>query len=95
MSTQVAIAVPGKGFEIVPDEQTQRKFPAILTFDEHGDRLFGNSASSLVCFYRIAAIALFFSDDTSMLFSHADSLPTFFLIRVRVGRYLPPCSQDN
>lgn len=68
MSTQVAIAVPGKGFEIVPDEQTQRKFPAILTFDEHGDRLFGNSASSLVCFYRIAAIALF-SDDTSMLFS--------------------------
>jgi hypothetical protein len=45
---QVAMAKPGLGFEIVVDEQTQRKFPSIVTFDEKGERLYGNSASSLV-----------------------------------------------
>jgi hypothetical protein len=43
------MAKPGLGFEIVPDEQTQRKFPSLVTFDEKGERLYGNSASSLVC----------------------------------------------
>lgn len=38
---------PGQGFDIVPDEQSRRKFPALVTFDENGERLFGNGATAL------------------------------------------------
>eukprot|EP00455_Lapot_gusevi_P038029 TRINITY_DN4264_c0_g2_i1.p1 TRINITY_DN4264_c0_g2~~TRINITY_DN4264_c0_g2_i1.p1 ORF type:complete len:890 (-),score=423.85 TRINITY_DN4264_c0_g2_i1:69-2738(-) len=44
---KVAMVKPGSGFDIVVDEQTRRKFPVLLTFDENGERLFGNGASSL------------------------------------------------
>lgn len=44
---KVAIIKPGKGFEIVTDEENRRKFPALITFDEHGERMIGSGAATL------------------------------------------------
>lgn len=41
---KVAVARPGKGLELVTNEQAKRKTPAAVGFTEDGERLFGDAA---------------------------------------------------
>lgn len=41
---KVAVARPGKGLELVTNEQSKRKTPAAVGFTEEGERLFGDAA---------------------------------------------------
>lgn len=41
---KVAIARPGKGLELVTNEQSKRKTPAAIAFTTEGERLFGDAA---------------------------------------------------
>lgn len=41
---KVSIARPGKGLELVTNEQAKRKTPAVVGFTEEGERLFGDAA---------------------------------------------------
>lgn len=41
---KVAVARPGKGLELVPNEQSKRKTPAVVGFTTDGERLFGDAA---------------------------------------------------
>lgn len=41
---KVAVARPGKGLELVTNEQAKRKTPAVVGFTEEGERLFGDAA---------------------------------------------------
>ena len=41
---KVAVARPGKGLELVTNEQAKRKTPAAVGFTEEGERLFGDAA---------------------------------------------------
>lgn len=41
---KVAVARPGKGLELVTNEQAKRKTPAVVGFTDEGERLFGDAA---------------------------------------------------
>ncbi|CAN8065672.1 unnamed protein product [Agarophyton chilense] len=42
--TKVAVARPGKGLELVTNEQSKRKTPSAVAFTTEGERLFGDAA---------------------------------------------------
>lgn len=41
---KVSVARPGRGLELVPNEQSKRKTPAVVGFTQDGERLFGDAA---------------------------------------------------